>query len=80
MAAIFRERIAQKQKTIFKGDPVAVDTKLMLDLAIKKDPLSISIFREAGEAIGYVLSGIFNLLGIEAAVIGGGGAGAFEFM
>jgi glucokinase len=80
MASVFRDKLAAGHETLYTGNPGDIDTKIMLELAMNKDPLSLSVFREAGEAIGYVLSGIFNLLGIEMAVIGGGGSGAFEFM
>ncbi|MDR2350911.1 MAG: ROK family protein [Deltaproteobacteria bacterium] len=80
MASIMKERIAAGHETLHRGDPNKIDSKIMMELAGKKDPLSLRIFREAGEAMGYVLSFVFNLLGLETAVIGGGGAGAFEFM
>jgi glucokinase len=80
MASIAREWIAEGRETLFRGDPAQVDTLEMLELAGRGDPMSLSIFRQAGEAIGFMLSGVFNLLGLETAVIGGGGAGAFEFM
>jgi glucokinase len=80
MASVARDYLAQKGETLYKGPPEAVDSKLMLELAENGDPMSLTIFKAAGEAIGFVLAGIFNLLGLETAVIGGGGAGAFKFM
>jgi glucokinase len=52
----------------------------MFDLARRGDPMSLAVFRRAGEALGMVLAGVFNLLGVEGAIIGGGVAGAFEFI
>ncbi|MDR1039146.1 MAG: ROK family protein [Deltaproteobacteria bacterium] len=80
MAAIAREWLAAGRETLYKGDPAAVDTREMLRLAGLGDPMSLSIFSDAGKAIGFVLAGVFNLLGLQMAVIGGGGAGAFDFM
>ncbi|MDR1312099.1 MAG: ROK family protein [Deltaproteobacteria bacterium] len=80
MAAIAREWIAAGRETLYEGDPRLIDTLAMLDLAARGDPMSLSVFKGAGEAIGFVLSGVFNLLSLELAVIGGGGSGAFDFM
>ncbi|MDR3154438.1 MAG: ROK family protein [Deltaproteobacteria bacterium] len=80
MASLAREWIASGRETLYPGDPGEVNTEVMQDLAARGDPMSLSIFARAGEAIGFVLAGIFNLLSLETAVIGGGGAGAFEFM
>ncbi|MDR2197857.1 MAG: ROK family protein [Deltaproteobacteria bacterium] len=79
-AALFRERLAQGGKTLYRGRPEDVDAEAMAELARGGDPLSLEIFREAGEALGWVLAGVFNLLGLERVVIGGGGAGAFAFL
>jgi glucokinase len=80
MASVARDWLAEGKETIYEGDPAKVDTRIMLDLAARGDPMSLAVFSGAGEAIGYVLAAIFNLLGLETAVIGGGGAGAFEHM
>ncbi|MDR2613411.1 MAG: ROK family protein [Deltaproteobacteria bacterium] len=80
MAALAREWIAEGRGTLYGGDPKDLDTLAMLDLAGRGDPMSLAVFRQAGEAIGYMLAGVFNLLSLEAAVIGGGGSGAFDYM
>jgi glucokinase len=80
IASIARERLLRGDGTIYTGAPDGLTSESMVGLAARGDPLSLGVFREAGEAIGFVLSGIFNLLGLEMAVIGGGGAGAFEFL
>jgi glucokinase len=79
-ATIFKERMLAGAETKFKGKPEEVTAETMMELASQGDPLALQVFREAGEALGSVLSGIFNLLGLEKAVIGGGGAGAYEFL
>ncbi|MDR2338869.1 MAG: ROK family protein [Deltaproteobacteria bacterium] len=80
VAQVARERLLAGEKTIYEGAPDRLTSELMVGLAGKGDPLSLAAFREAGEAIGLVLASIFNILGIDTAVIGGGGAGAFEFL
>ncbi|MDR1037109.1 MAG: ROK family protein [Deltaproteobacteria bacterium] len=80
MANSARKWIADRRDTTYLGNPDDIDTLAMQDLASRGDPMSLSIFRDAGEAIGIVLTGVFNLLSLEAAVIGGGGSGAFEFL
>jgi glucokinase len=80
MRNIAIERLSQGAKTSYRGDPQAINTEIMQELARFGDPLSLQVFQEAGEAIGYTLTGVFNLLSLETAVIGGGGAGAFDFI
>ncbi|MDR2405627.1 MAG: ROK family protein [Deltaproteobacteria bacterium] len=80
VANVARERLLAGEKTIYTGKGEDLNSEIMMDLASRGDSLSLSAFREAGIAMGVVLSGIFNLLGLEAAVIGGGGAGAFRFL
>ncbi|MDR1164310.1 MAG: ROK family protein [Deltaproteobacteria bacterium] len=80
MRKIAIERVRDGEPTRYRGDLDLLDTSVMVELAQEGDPLSTRIFAEAGEAIGWVLAGVFNLLGLEAAVIGGGGAGAFDFI
>jgi glucokinase len=80
MANLAKKLLEDGKETIYTGSPEAINTETMRALAKKGDPLSLGVFREAGRAIGQILSGIFNLLSLEMAVIGGGGAGAFEFI
>jgi glucokinase len=80
MAAIAREWMAAGRETLYRGEPGDIDTLGMLELARRGDPMSLAVFAQAGEAIGYMLAGVFNLLSLEAAVLGGGGAGAFDFL
>jgi glucokinase len=80
MIRLAKEWLDNHKETIFKGSKDSLNPEIMLDLAKKGDPMSLAVFQEAGKALGIVLSGIFNLLGLETAVIGGGAAGAFEFI
>ena len=80
MARLGREWLKKKKATLYRGAPDQLTPKLMFDLARQGDPMSLAVFRRAGEALGQVLTGIFNLLGLEGAIIGGGAAGAYEFI
>jgi glucokinase len=80
MARLGRRRLELGQETLYDGPPEALTAELMQELAKKGDPLSLAVFREAGRAIGQVLAGVFNLLSLETAVIGGGASGAFEHL
>ncbi|MDR1656779.1 MAG: ROK family protein [Deltaproteobacteria bacterium] len=80
MARQARLWLAEGKPTIYEGSPDALDTQTMVDLAHKGDQMSLQAFNSAGEAIGQILTGVFNLLSLEAAVIGGGAAGAFDYL
>jgi glucokinase len=80
MARVAKNWLESGRETIYIGAPEAINTEVMKSLAKKGDPLSLEVFKEAGRALGQILSGVFNLLSLERAVIGGGGAGAFEFI
>jgi glucokinase len=80
MARLGREWLKKKKATLYQGAPEKLTPKIMFDLAQRGDPMSLAVFRRAGEALGVVLAGIMNLLGLEGVIIGGGAAGAFEFI
>ncbi|MDR2946143.1 MAG: ROK family protein [Candidatus Adiutrix sp.] len=80
MSRLGRQWLAEGRPTGYDGPPEELTPKVMHSLAQKGDPLALAVFREAGEALGLVLSAIFNLLGIEGVVLGGGATGAFEFI
>ena len=80
MARLGREWLKKKKETLYRGSPDNLTPKVMFDLARRGDPMSLAVFRRAGEALGLVLAGVFNLLGLEGVIIGGGAAGAFEFI
>jgi len=80
MARLGREWLKKKKQTLYRGAPERLTPKAMFDLARRGDPMSLAVFRRAGETLGVVLAGVFNLLGLEGVIIGGGAAGAFEFI
>jgi glucokinase len=80
MARVARERLAGGEKSLFQGDPESLTAKTLYDLAHQGDAMALGVMDTAGRAIGHVLSGVFNLLSLDTAVIGGGGAGAFELL
>lgn len=80
MSNLGRKLLTEGCPTSYQGLPEDLNTKVFHELARKGDTLALEVFNQAGKALGQVLAGIFNLLGLEAAVIGGGAAGAFEFI
>ena len=80
MARTAREWIAEGRPTAYQGDPARLTAQDLHRLAQTGDELALAVFERAGWALGIALTGIFNLLGLEGAVMGGGGAGAFEFI
>jgi glucokinase len=80
MTRLAKEWLASGRETLYQGDPEDINPAKMFELARKMDLMSLSVFQTAGEALGLALASIFNLLSLEAAVIGGGAAGAFEFI
>jgi glucokinase len=80
MTRLAREWLASGRKSRFKGSPDELNTEVMLDLAERGDPMSLHVFKEAGTALGQVLTGVLNLLSLERVVLGGGAAGAFKFL
>jgi glucokinase len=80
MTNLAKKWLETGRESTYLGSPEAINTETMKSLAIKGDPMSIWVFQQAGKALGQILSGIFNLLSLQRAVIGGGAAGAFEFI
>jgi glucokinase len=80
MTRLAKEWLAEGRETIYKGNPEYINPAIMQELAKKNDLMSLSVFKTAGESLGFALASIFNLLSLEVAVIGGGAAGAFEFI
>lgn len=66
--------------SLYRGRPEDLTPKEMSLLAAAGDPMSLAVFQRAGRALGQALSAVFNLLGLEAAVLGGGAAGAFVYL
>jgi glucokinase len=80
MKRLAREWLSKGRPSDYRGRPEELNTEIMGDLARKGDPMSLAVFQEAGRKLGMVLAGVFNLLGLEGVVVGGGAAGAFEFI
>lgn len=80
MAAYGRELLRAGEKTLFKGSPEQLDSAELFRLAGQGDQPALKVFRRAGWALGVGLSGILNLLGLEAVIIGGGAAPVFPYI
>ena len=80
MGRLGREWLERGGLSNYKGRPEDLTTEIMYELAKGQDAMALSVFKQAGQALGRVLAGMFNLLGLEGAVVGGGAAGAFEFI
>ncbi|MDR2367725.1 MAG: ROK family protein [Deltaproteobacteria bacterium] len=80
MARMARLWLESGRETMFGGTVGELNSAVMTELAERGDPMSLHVFREAGTALGQILAGVFNLLSLERAVLGGGGSGAFSFL
>lgn len=80
MSRLGREWLKAGRPTAYTGRPEDLHPDVMHGLARQGDPMALAVFHEAGRALGQVLSGVFNLLGLEGVAIGGGAAGALEFI
>ncbi|MDR0882240.1 MAG: ROK family protein [Candidatus Adiutrix sp.] len=74
------EWLAAGRPTGYLGRPEDLTPIILYALAQKGDEMALTIFQKAGQSLGLVLSGVVNLLGLEGVVIGGGVAGALEFI
>ena len=75
-----REAMAKGRPCAYQGPPEDITAKDLHDLALREDPLAIEAFEKAGWALGLGLTSIFNILGIEAAILGGGVSMAMDFI
>lgn len=80
MKRLAQEWLNTGRPSEYRGRPEDLNPEVMFDLARQGDPMSLTVFQEAGRSLGLILAGIFNLLGLEGVVVGGGAAGAFEFI
>lgn len=80
MARQAREWLSAGRPSLYQGAPENLNTEVLHTLAQKNDPMALAVFESAGRALGLVLAGILNLLGLEGIVIGGGAAGAMDFI
>jgi glucokinase len=55
-------------------------TEALYRMAKTGNRMAADLFGSAGRALGVALAGVFNLLGLEGAIIGGGVSAAFEFL
>lgn len=62
------------------GRPDLIDAAMVAEAASRGDAASMKIFEKASAALGQVIAGLLNLLHLEAVIIGGGMAGAWEIM
>jgi len=80
MARTAREWIKEGKPCAYRGRLEELTPADLFDLARSGDRLARETFARAGWALGIALTGIFNLLGLQGAVIGGGAAAAYEFI
>jgi glucokinase len=80
MTRVAKKWLAEGRDTLYNGRPEDLNPAIMFELARRLDPMSLFVFQTAGQALGLALATIFNLLSLEVAVVGGGAAGAFEFI
>ena len=80
MVSMAREMINGGRKCGYEGRLEHLTSVHLFDLAIEGDGLALDIFSTAGTAIGIALTNVFNLLGLQGAIIGGGAGLTFEFL
>lgn len=80
MARMARAWIADGDACAYSGPLEDLTSAKLTDMAHSGDPLALQVFDRAGWALGVVLADVFNLLGLEGVIIGGGAAPAFEFL
>lgn len=72
-AYVGNRRIINHAKKVFKRK---ITLEELSSLAAKNNRLAIGVWRKAGEHLGFALSGVVNLLNLDAIVLGGGVANA----
>ena len=75
IARLAREAIARGRRTSLKADELSA--LAVAQAAEAGDRLAKGVFRRAGNALGFALAQLFNLLDLEAAVLTGGVAAAW---
>jgi glucokinase len=75
-----KDKIKTGRRTLIKsmvnGNLSSITPEVISDAANRNDKLAIAFWKEVGERVGIVLSGIINLLNPERVIIGGGLANA----
>ncbi|MBU2549465.1 MAG: ROK family protein [Proteobacteria bacterium] len=79
MTRTAREWLAEGRSSAFQGRPDDLTAATLFDMARQGDRLALEVFERVGWALGLALTSIFNILGLEGAVIGGGASAAYEF-
>lgn len=80
IARTARQAIENGEPCGYRGDPADLTSEILYDLALEGDALALKAFDRAGWALGIGLTDVFNLLGLEGAIIGGGATAAFRFI
>ncbi|MEW5721839.1 MAG: ROK family protein [Thermodesulfobacteriota bacterium] len=75
-----RDLIARGGGCAYHGPPGELTAARLHELAAQGDPVALAAFGRAGWGLGVALAGVFNLLGLEGAVFGGGAAPAWEYI
>jgi glucokinase len=74
---IMKDWLAQGRTCSYRGDPNRLTSARICELAEQGDELAMELYSRVGRALGVSLANVFNLLGLEGAVFGGGAASAF---
>ncbi|MBW2091752.1 MAG: ROK family protein, partial [Deltaproteobacteria bacterium] len=80
MAEMAREWIQNGEPCGYQGNLEYLTSADLFDLARQGDPLALKVFNKAGSSLGLALTNVFNLLGLEGAIIGGGAGVVFDFL
>ena len=80
MAKEGRRLITKGRKTLYKGALEELTSAHLMELADRGDEVAMDVFKRAGQALGLVLANVFNVLGLEGAVIGGGAGPVFKHL
>ena len=80
IAETARLMIASGESCSYKGDPRDLTAKILAGLAEQGDHVAREAFDMAGRALGVAMVDVFNLLGLEGIVIGGGASESFDLI
>ena len=75
-----KELIESGRECGFEGRPEDLTSAALYDLALAGDQVARESFDRAGRALGVALTTLFNLLGLEGAVFGGGASPSFHLL
>ncbi|MBW1709560.1 MAG: ROK family protein [Deltaproteobacteria bacterium] len=80
MADLAREWIQNGEPCGYQGKLEYLTSADLFDLARQGDTLALKVFDKAGSSLGLALTNVFNLLGLQGAIIGGGAGVAFDLL